>query len=124
MAFWTYILACADGRYYTGHTDNFERRMAEHQNGHIQGFTRSRLPVKLMWPQNFATRYEALDAELKIKKWSKAKKEALFNGDWDALSFYSKPPSERVHGSILSMGVSTSLDTNGVGAKSNIVSAR
>ncbi len=120
MAFWTYILVCADGRYYTGHTDNIERRIAEHQTGHIEGFTRSRLPVKLMWSQDFATRHEALDAELKIKKWSKAKKEALFKGDWEALSFFSKPPSERTTVSSQTIGVSTSLDTNGFGAIPNI----
>ena len=67
MAFWTYILLCADGLYYTGHTDNLEFRIAQHQSGLIEGFTSSRLPVRLMWSQDFATRYEALDAEARIK---------------------------------------------------------
>ena len=106
MAFWTYILRCADGKYYTGHTDDIERRMAEHMVGGYCTFTSRRRPVELIWATDFPSRYEALDAELKVKKWSRAKKEALAASDWDRLSFYAKPPCERV---------STSLDTNGVG---------
>ena len=66
MAFYAYILLCADGKYYTGHTDNLEKRIGQHQSGLIKGFTSSRLPVTLLWAQDFPTRYEALDAELKI----------------------------------------------------------
>ncbi|ALH79383.1 GIY-YIG nuclease family protein [Sphingopyxis macrogoltabida] len=128
MAFWTYILLCADGRYYTGHTDNLEYRIGQHQSGAIDGFTSSRLPVRLMWSQDFATRFEALDAEMRIKKWSQAKKEALIRGDWNAVSHFAKPPAERpsppvrversrdaAQDSAKPMGVSTSLDTNGTG---------
>ncbi len=104
MAFWAYILRCADGQYYTGHTDNLDRRFAEHQHGGYCDFTTRRMPVTLFWYQDFPSRYEALSAELKIKKWSRAKKEALAEGDWKRLSFYARPPRERV---------STSLDTNG-----------
>ncbi|MFN7030773.1 MAG: GIY-YIG nuclease family protein, partial [Sphingopyxis sp.] len=39
MVFWTYMLRCSDGRYYTGHTDNLERRIAEHQHGGFCDFT-------------------------------------------------------------------------------------
>ncbi len=112
MAFYAYILKCADGLYYTGHTDDLERRIGQHQSGLIKGFTSSRLPVTLMWVQDFPTRYEALDAELRIKNWSKAKKEALIRGDWGAVSFFAKPPKKR--GGKLH-GVSTMLDTNGEG---------
>ncbi len=107
MAFWTYILRCSDGKYYTGHTDNLERRIGQHQSGEIKGYTATRLPVILKWAQDFTTRYEALDAELRIKNWSTAKKEALIRGDWKGVSYYAKPPHER-------NGVSTSLDTNGI----------
>ena len=109
MAFWTYILLCADGKYYTGHTDDLEKRIGQHQSGLIKGFTSSRLPVRLMWSQDFPTRYEALDAELKIKKWSKAKKEALIRGDWDSLSYFARPPKERNASS--SVRVERSRDT-------------
>jgi tRNA/rRNA methyltransferase len=90
MTFWAYILRCSDSLYYTGHTDNLESRVAQHQSGGIPGFTQSRRPVELMWSQEFPSRTEALAAELQIKNWSKAKKEALFRGDWEAVSSAAK----------------------------------
>ncbi|WP_095011016.1 GIY-YIG nuclease family protein [Tsuneonella mangrovi] len=104
MPFWCYILECADGVYYTGHTDDLERRIAEHSVGGFCRFTSARRPVELIWADEFPTREEALASELRIKKWSRAKKEALAAGDWGKLSFYSKPPRERL---------STSLEANG-----------
>ncbi|MDF0486861.1 TrmH family RNA methyltransferase [Sphingomonas sp. H39-1-10] len=95
MSFWVYILRCADGSYYTGHTDNLETRIGQHQSGQIEGYTRSRLPVELMWSQDFPSRVEALEAEQRIKPWSRAKKEALIASDWAALSVAAMPPSER-----------------------------
>ncbi|UAB77084.1 GIY-YIG nuclease family protein [Erythrobacter sp. SCSIO 43205] len=95
MAFWCYILRCSDAKYYTGHTDDLERRIAEHQAGGYCDFTSRRLPAELLWAQNFPTRHEALETELKVKKWSRAKKEALANSDWASLSHFSKPPTER-----------------------------
>jgi len=112
MAFWSYILLCADGRYYTGHTDELERRIAQHQSGEIEGFTSSRLPVQLMWSQDFPTRPEALETELRIKKWSRAKKEALIRGDWAAISHFAKPPKERSTAPS-SVRVERSRDMNG-----------
>ena len=116
MGFWCYILRCADGKYYTGHTDNLERRMGEHQTGEQSGFTSTRRPVELIWAQEFATRVEALESELRVKKWSRAKKEALAAGDLDKLSHYSKPPKERSTSSP-PFDVSTTLDTNGGGVQ-------
>ena len=95
MAFWVYVLQCADGKYYTGHTDNLERRIAEHQTGGYCDFTSRRLPVRLMWSENFSTRIEALEAERRIKPWSRAKKEALIRRDWAAVSYFARPPCER-----------------------------
>jgi putative endonuclease len=92
MAFWAYILRCTDGRYYTGHTDNLEARLAQHQAGGFCDFTSRRRPIQLVWSQEFSTRIEALEAERRIKPWSRAKKEALIRGDWAALSYYAKPP--------------------------------
>jgi len=106
LAFWAYILRCADGRYYTGHTDCLERRIGQHQTGGYCDFTSRRRPVELVWSQPFSSRIEALEAERRIKPWSRAKKEALIREDWDALKHYSRPPSERP---------STTLGTNGGG---------
>ena len=106
MPFWCYMLKCADGKYYTGHTDDLERRIAEHHHGGYCAFTTPRRPLQFIWAQEFVTRYEALSSELVVKKWSRAKKEALAAQDWPALSHFARPPCERV---------STSLDTNGDG---------
>lgn len=86
MAFYAYILHCADGTYYAGHTDNLEARIALHDSGQLPGWTRSRRPVRLVWSEPFQTRLEALEAERKIKGWSRAKKEALIRGDWAEIS--------------------------------------
>jgi len=86
MAFWTYLLHCRVGVFYAGHTDDLERRIAEHESGAIEGFTSKLLPVKLVWCGEFPTRYEALAFERRIKGWSRAKKMALIRGDWAAIS--------------------------------------
>ena len=93
MAFWVYLLHCADGSYYTGHTDNLDKRIGEHVTGVCSGYTATRLPVELVFSQPCATRIEALNAERQIKGWSRAKKEALIRGDWAGLSRLAKNKS-------------------------------
>jgi tRNA/rRNA methyltransferase len=95
MSFWTYVLRCADGSYYTGHTDDLERRIGQHHSGEIKGYTQKRRPVTLMWSQEFSSRLEARAAELQVKAWSRPKKEALFRSDWASLSEAPKPPARR-----------------------------
>ena len=60
MSFWVYIFRCADNSYYTGHTDNLDKRIVEHQTGEIEGYTSTRLPVTLVFADEFPTREEAL----------------------------------------------------------------
>ena len=105
MSFWAYMLHCADGRYYVGHTDSLERRMAQHEHGGFCDFTARRRPVALIWSETFATRDEALAAERRIKGWSRAKKDALVRGDWAGLHELAQARGARP---------STSLRTNGV----------
>jgi len=83
--FFVYMLRCADKSYYVGHTDELERRIAQHQAGEIEGYTRERRPVELVWAQETASREEALAAEQRIKGWARTKKEALIKGDWPAI---------------------------------------
>ena len=90
MSFWAYLLHCRGGAFYAGHTDNLEARLAQHQAGAIPGYTADRLPVELVWSQEFSARIEALTAERQIKGWSRAKKMALIRGDWDAISLLAK----------------------------------
>lgn len=89
MSFYVYVLKCADGSYYTGHTDNLEARLYQHQAG-LGGYTATRLPVTLLFQQSFPSREEALSAEMQIKGWSRAKKEAMMAGDWAAVSQLAK----------------------------------
>ena len=94
MAFWVYILKCADGSYYTGHTDDLEKRIAKHQAGEIPGcYTHQRRPVTLVFSQSCVTREEALAAERQIKGWSRMKKEAMISGNWAEVSRLSKSRS-------------------------------
>jgi predicted GIY-YIG superfamily endonuclease len=86
MSFWVYILRCADNSYYTGHTDNLEERLAKHKTGEFEGYTSTRLPVRLVFSEQFPTREEALSCELQIKGWSRKKKEALIRDDWAEVS--------------------------------------
>ena len=85
MEFHTYLLRCSDGKYYVGHTDDLEQRVAQHQSGAIPGFTQNRRPVELIWSEQFPDREQAFAAERQIKGWSRAKKEALIRGDFNAL---------------------------------------
>ena len=82
---YVYILRCSDNSYYTGSTGNLERRLEEHRTGFYQGYTSTRLPVELVWSDEFPTENEAFLTERQIKGWSRAKKEALIRGDWDGL---------------------------------------
>jgi len=94
MAFWVYILRCADASYYTGHTDNLEKRIHEHHAGTITScYTFKRRPLQLVYSQGFQTREEALASEQQIKGWSRKKKEAMMRGDWAEVSRLAKSPN-------------------------------
>ena len=104
MPFSVYILRCADNSYYTGHTDDLEKRVAQHQSGAIRGYTYQRRPVELVWADHVETREEALSAELRIKGWTRAKKEAWIARDWSKLKAAAMPPSERSSRTSASLG--------------------
>ena len=86
MAFWAYLLRCADGSYYVGHTDNIDRRLSEHQLGYFPGYTHKRRPGTLVWSEYFLNRDDAKASERQIKGWSRAKKEALIARDYARIS--------------------------------------
>lgn len=82
MAYYVYILECADGSYYTGSASDLDRRVMEHQQGiTASSYTFRRRPVSLAWSEEVATYNEALLHEHQIKGWSRAKKEALIRGN-------------------------------------------
>lgn len=95
MSFWAYMLHCADRSFYVGHTENLDERIGAHQSGLIPGYTSTRLPVALVWSEEFPSRYEALQAERQIKGWSRAKKLALIRGDWAAISELARNSEEK-----------------------------
>jgi predicted GIY-YIG superfamily endonuclease len=99
MGFWTYLLHCADRSFYAGHTDDLDVRIGAHRSGLIKGYTSKRLPVTLVWSDEFPTRYEALQAERQIKGWSRAKKLALIRGDWDFIRELARNSNEKVRAS-------------------------
>ena len=90
MPSWVYILRCADGSYYTGCTTNLDQRLGEHQAGEKPGYTSTRLPVEMVYAEAFQTIHDAIDAERRIKGWSRAKKEAAIEGRWRDLPALSK----------------------------------
>lgn len=90
LNFYVYILRCNDGSYYTGHTDDLEKRIAQHHAGVVKCYTSLRLPVELVFAQEFPSRGDALAAERQIKNWSRKKKAALIREDADSLTLYAK----------------------------------
>ena len=81
-----YILKCSDSTYYTAVTSNLTQRMFQHNSGFYPDcYTFSRRPVALVFYAEFTDINIAIEKEKQIKKWSKAKKEALIKGDYDSL---------------------------------------
>lgn len=78
---YVYILRCADGGLYIGETRDLERRVTRHNEGVGCRFTRSRCPVELVYAESHADRLSAMARERQLKRWTRAKKEALIAGD-------------------------------------------
>ena len=76
---YTYILRCHDGSLYTGWTNNLARRILCHSAGKGAKYTKSRLPVMLVYFEEFPTKEEAMSREWHIKRMTRAEKEALIN---------------------------------------------
>jgi putative endonuclease len=98
MSAFVYILRCADGSYYVGSTrgESVDKRLGEHQSGSFGGYTSTRRPVDLVFAEHFIRITDAIDAERRIKGWSRAKKEALIRGDWDRVQWLAQRPGARM----------------------------
>lgn len=81
--FFVYLLECADGSLYTGYSDDPQRRLAVHNAGKGAKYTRSRLPVRLVYTEGFSSAREARSREWHIKQMSRAQKLALIGGRYD-----------------------------------------
>jgi predicted GIY-YIG superfamily endonuclease len=80
---YVYILECSDGTYYTGSTWDIEKRLAEHNNGEGANYTAKRLPVALVFQQEFQSIEDAFKLEKQLQGWSHQKKEALIKSNWE-----------------------------------------
>lgn len=85
MVGYTYILLCSDGSYYTGSTKELEVRFEQHQKGEGANYTSKRLPVELIYVEEYQRIDTAFYREKQIQGWSRAKKEALINGKLEKL---------------------------------------
>ena len=80
-----YILECSDGTYYTGSTNDLDLRLIEHQSGEGANYTQRRLPVKLVYYEEYKRIEDAFNREKQIQRWSHEKKKALINHKFDKL---------------------------------------
>lgn len=85
-----YILLCADSSYYTGSTIDLDRRIAQHANGEGAKHTRSRLPVSLVYVEQYLNIVDAFYREKQVQGWSRKKKEALIAGAYNELHILSR----------------------------------
>lgn len=90
MKGWMYILHCSDGTYYTGSTNDLDSRIYQHQNGEGAAYTKVRLPVRLLYSEEYERIDDAFHREKQVQGWSRKKKEALINGSFDQLNDLAK----------------------------------
>ena len=87
-------MECSDGSYYTGSTIDLQKRINEHHNGQGANHTKKRLPMKLVYVEEYLNIATAFEREKQIQGWSRAKKEVLITGDFDALPNLSECKNE------------------------------
>jgi len=85
VSWFVYMLRCGDGSLYTGCTDDVERRLAAHQSGRGGKYTRSHLPVTLVYRESVPDKSAALRREAEIKRLSRKDKLALIRGSGQAI---------------------------------------
>ena len=91
LTYYVYILKCSDDSYYTGITNNLEKRFNAHQSGlNPDCYTYKRRPLELKFYESFYDVLQAIYFEKKIKGWTRAKKETLINGDFDMLQILAE----------------------------------
>ena len=89
-----YILECSDGTFYTGSTNNMELRLTQHQNGVGAKYTSKRLPVNLIYIEEFTNISEAFYKEKQIQGWSRKKKLTLIKNKMEYLPKFSECKNE------------------------------
>ena len=98
--FFVYILRCSDDSYYVGVTNNLVRRLKEHEDGTaVTCYTYRRRPIALVHSEWYQYVNDAIAREKQLKRWTRAKKEALIRGDIEALKKHAVAYRDRGHGS-------------------------
>jgi putative endonuclease len=92
---WMYIPECSDGSYYVGSTKDLEYRLSEHQEGKGAKYTSRRLPVKLVYSEEYDRVVDAYAREKQVQNRSRAKREALIKGKPDMLPKLAKKNFEK-----------------------------
>ena len=93
-----YILKCSDGSYYTGVTNDVERRFYEHSNeSKPTSYTFTRRPLQLVFTEYFQNIHDAISFEKQVKGWSRKKKEAIIKRNWEALPELAKCRNQSTH---------------------------
>ena len=92
---WMYILECCDGSYYVGSTKNLGLRMSQHQEGIGSNYTSKRLPVKLVYCEEYDRVSEAFYREKQVQGWTRRKRETLINGTPELLPSLAKKVFDR-----------------------------
>ena len=96
--YFVYILKCSDDSYYTGVTNDLDRRLYEHQSGYRQGsYTHDRRPVELVFFEVFYDIRQAIAFEKQVKGWTRKKKEALIERNWDKIKELAQCRNETSH---------------------------
>ena len=75
--YYVYMLKCADGSLYTGYTNDLQKRVGVHNSGRGAKYTKSRLPVRLVYSEEYQSKSSALKREAEIKKLTRSQKEKL-----------------------------------------------
>ncbi len=98
MSLFVYMVRCNDHSYYVGVTNDFNRRINEHNDGlNSNSYTFSRKPVELVYFQEFQDNLQAFAWETQLKKWRRKKKEALIQENWNKIKEFAECNNESSH---------------------------
>ena len=124
MPCFMYILKCSDASYYTGSTRNIQHRLAQHQSGKGSKYTHNKLPLELVYLEEYARIDEAFYRENQVQAWSRKKKETLMKSDWKELHNLAicKNASVSINNNSSVECVSTSLNKQDVNLLNNLTS--
>lgn len=89
--YYVYIIECSDGTYYTGITNDLDKRLKQHSKGiNKESYTYKRRPIELVFSHLFTDPSQAINFEKQIKGWRREKKLALINDEWEKLPELSR----------------------------------